>query len=177
VRGILLLGVLAVVGVAGAVFFLTSGDDAPAGPPHFSIFDRPAEPRDRAPQDEPASAIRTEEQTGEVRQAGTFRGYRFYLGKTGRGMCHFIVAPDGATGSGCASRTRAFSSGSTFGEGMAIAFVAVPDGYDEAKIVKGEVVDDRLMTNGYAAAFRESPFTVRFEGPRGERTVELRGWP
>ena len=44
-------------------------------------------------------------------------------------------------------------------------------------MIADEVREARLMTNGYAAAFREGPVTVRFEGSQGEREVELRGWP
>lgn len=138
----------------------------------FSIFDRPTEQRDRAPDAAAAAPLRTQEQSGELRLAGEFRGARVYLGRGGGEFCLFAYA-NGTTGSTCKREPAGLTVLTSPNQQTPVmAFVAMPDGYTKAKPKSDGVIDARLLSNGYAVAFR-GKVTIEFSGQAGKRLITL----
>ena len=159
---------LIVVGLAGGLFYFASGEDE-KDPLTYAIFERAATERDRAPQDEWAGGLRTQEQTGELRFAGEFRRHRAYVGRDDSGSCLFDVK-DGA-GATCGPGSIAFKSLAALDRDENVAFVVVPDGM-KARVYEGRPLEMRELENVVGVAFRE-PITLRIEGRGRRKDVRL----
>lgn len=132
-------------------------------PVTFAIFERAGTERDRAPEDEWAAGLRTQEQTGE------FRGHRAYVGRDDTGSCLFDVI-DGA-GETCGPGSVAFKSLTSLDRDENVAFVVVPDGM-KARVYEGRPLEMRELENVVGVAFRE-PITLRIEGGGRREDVRL----
>ena len=163
-----LLLALVVVGLAGALFYFSTGDGE-KDPLTYAIFERAATERDRAPQEEWASGLRTQEQTGELRFAGEFHGHRAYVGRDDAGSCLFDVT-DGAAAT-CGPGPIEFESLTSVGRHESVAFVVVPDGM-KARVYEGRALEMRRLENVVGVAFRE-PITLRIEGGGRREDVRL----